>query len=70
MMVDPCFPCLHDHSIWTGEPKAKYDAWRDENLSWEEIEQQDNELMETLMRLLSPNDPSSPATVGEPKGKQ
>lgn len=51
-MVDPCFPCLQDHSIWTGEPKAKYDAWTDERLSWEEIHKQYEEGQAAIQRVI------------------
>jgi hypothetical protein len=69
-MVDPCFPCLHEHSIWTGEPKQKYDAWVDERLTWDEVNRREQEqqaaiqkafdespeLQEMVKALFSPND--------------
>lgn len=51
-MVDPCFPCLLDRSLFTGQPKEKYDAWTDERLSWEEIERQQQELFDKFEQIL------------------
>lgn len=58
-MVAPCFECLNEHDIYTGEPKHKYNEWRDERLSWEEIQKQDREFYEELDRLFLPNEKSS-----------
>jgi hypothetical protein len=51
-MVDPCFPCLHEHSIFTGKPKPKYDAWTDERLSWDEIHRREKELFDEFQHIL------------------
>lgn len=36
-MRDPCFPCLHEYDIFSGQPKRKYDAWVDESIPAEEV---------------------------------
>lgn len=60
--MDPCFPCLHEFSIWTGEPKEKYDRWTDETMSWEEIKAE-HERQQAEMKAIFDTDPELQALV-------
>jgi len=81
-MVDPCFPCLHEHSIWTGNPKKKYDQWEDERLSWDEINVrhaaiqadmlktfEESPELQRLVRELFGDSPPSPPTPQAQEGE-